>query len=106
MNRLLLTAVCATLAASAPAVAGDAAAGKEKSKACVACHGADGNSPAPEFPRIAGQHQDYLVKTLLAYKSGARKDPIMAAQAASLSRRDIEDLAAYYSQQRGLVTKY
>lgn len=106
MKKTLFTACCAMLLAGAPAIAGDAAAGKEKSKTCAVCHGADGNSPAPEFPRIAGQHPDYLVKTLLAYKSGARKDPLMAAQAASLSRRDMEDLAAFYSQQKGLVTKY
>lgn len=73
---------------------------------CAACHGPDGNSPAPDFPKIAGQHYDYLVKALVSYKSGARKDPIMAPQAATLSRRDIEDLAAFYSQQKGLVTKY
>lgn len=55
---------------------------------------------------IAGQYYDYLVKTLTHYKSGARKNPIMAPQAANLSQRDIEDLAAYFSQQQGLVTKY
>lgn len=106
MKKLLLGVWCAILMASAPAIAGDAAAGKEKSKTCAACHGPDGNSPAPDFPNIAGQHYDYLVKSLLGYKSGARKDPIMAPQAATLSRRDIEDLAAFYSQQKGLVTKY
>lgn len=106
MNKLLLSALCLTLMASAPAFAGDAAAGKEKSKTCAACHGPDGNSPAPDFPKIAGQYYDYLVKTLIHYKSGARKNPIMAPQAANLSQRDIEDLAAYFSQQQGLVTKY
>ena len=106
MNRLLATFCCAWLAAAAPALAGDAAAGKEKSKTCAACHGPDGNSQAPDFPRLAGQHYNYLVKVLSDYKSGARKNPIMAPQAANLSRRDIEDLAAFYSQQQGLVTKY
>lgn len=106
MNRLLMTVVSVLLFAAAPALAGDAAAGKTKSKTCAACHGPDGNSASPEFPRIAGQHYDYLVKMLKRYKSGERKDPVMSAQAANLSRRDIEDLAAYYSEQKGLVTKY
>lgn len=106
MNKLFGAAIGMMLLASAPAYAGDAAAGKTKSKTCAACHGPDGNSASPEFPRIAGQHYDYLVKTLKRYKAGERKNAIMAPQAANLSRRDIEDLAAYYSQQRGLVTKY
>lgn len=106
MNRLFLTAIGALLLAATPALAGDAAAGKTKSKTCAACHGPDGNSVSPEFPKIAGQHYDYLVKVLTRYKTGERKDAIMSAQAASLSRRDIEDLAAYFSQQKGLVTRY
>jgi cytochrome c553 len=106
MNRILITAIASMLLASAPALAGDAEAGKRKSKPCAACHGPDGNSVSPEFPRIAGQHYDYLVKALQRYKSGERKDPIMAPMAANLTRRDIQDLAAYYSQQQGLYTKY
>ncbi len=94
------------LAASAPAFAGDAEAGQKKSQQCVQCHGPDGNSPAPAFPKIAGQHYDYIVHSLKDYKSGARKNPIMAQQAEKLTIRDIEDLAAYYSKQRGLVVKY
>ena len=100
--------VCAvvvmTSVATGLAIAGNAAAGKEKSKACAACHGVDGNSASADFPRLAGQHNDYLVKSLQGYKSGARKNPIMAPMGANLSQRDIEDLAAYYSQQQGLVT--
>jgi len=106
MNKTILTAACLILAASASAYAGDPAAGQRKSKTCVACHGPDGNSPAPEFPKIAGQHEDYIIKALKDYKSGARKNPIMAPMAAPLSVRDIEDLAAYYSSQKGLVMKY
>ncbi|HXV12329.1 MAG TPA: cytochrome c [Burkholderiales bacterium] len=106
MNRILITAIASMLLASAPALAGDAEAGKRKSKTCAACHGPDGNSISPEFPRIAGQHYDYLVKALQRYKSGERKNPIMAPLTANLSRRDIQDLAAYYSQQQGLYTKY
>lgn len=89
-----------------PAWASDTVAGEKKSKPCEACHGPAGNSASPDFPRLAGQNYDYLVKTLNDYKSGARKNPIMAPQAANLSKRDISDLAAYYSSQRGLYVKY
>lgn len=105
-NKLLAAACVLTIVLSAPALAGDADAGKKKSQTCVACHGADGNSVAPDFPKIAGQHYDYLLKALQDYKSGARKSPIMAPLVANLSQRDIEDLAAWYSSQSGLVTKY
>jgi cytochrome c553 len=106
MRKSAILAVCLA-ALAAPALAGDPAAGREKSKTCAACHGPDGNrTTSPEFPRLAGQHYDYLVKALQHYKSGARKNPIMAPMAAPLSQRDIEDLAAFYASQRGLVTKY
>jgi cytochrome c553 len=91
---------------SGSALAGNPAAGEAKSKPCAACHGADGNSATADFPRLAGQHADYLVKALLDYKSGARKNPIMAPQAANLSKRDMEDLAAFFSRKQGLAQKY
>ncbi len=106
MKKLLWAACCAALFASAAVMAGEPEAGKEKSKTCAACHGPDGNSQSPDFPRLAGQHQDYLAKALNDYKSGARKNPIMAPQAANLSKRDIADLAAYFSRQQGLMVKY
>lgn len=107
MKRMILGACCLFLAASAPALAGDAEAGKKKSQTCAACHGPDGNTPiGPDFPRLGGQHYDYLVKSLQGYKSGARKNPVMNPLAANLTQRDIEDLAAYFSSQRGLYTKY
>ena len=59
----------------------------------------------PDFPRIAGQQPDYLEKVLKDYKSGARKNAIMAPQAANLTDQDIADLAAYYSAQNGLFVK-
>lgn len=80
-------------------------AGKEKSRPCAACHGPDGNSPAADFPKLAGQHYDYLLKALKDYKAGERKNPIMAPQVANLTARDMQDLAAYYSRQPGLVGK-
>lgn len=106
IKKIILAAGCAALIAGGFAQAANPAAGKEKSKTCAACHGPDGNSAAPDFPRIAGQHYDYLVKALSDYKAGERKNAIMAPQAANLSKRDIEDLAAYFSRQQGLVVKY
>jgi cytochrome c553 len=106
MNKLILAAASLVIFACGPAMAGDPASGQKLSQTCVACHGPDGNSPSPEFPKIAGQHYDYLVKALKDYKAGTRKNPIMAPMAANLTPRDIDDLAAYYSSQRGLVIKY
>jgi len=98
-------AVVALAMGCAPALAGDAAAGKDKSSVCAACHGADGNSPTPMFPKLAGQHEDYLVRALTDYKLKNRKNEIMAGQVAALSPEDIADLAAYFSSQSGLVVK-
>ncbi len=77
-------------------------AGKEKSAACQACHGASGYSPAPQFPIIAGQYVNYLEHVLLQYKSGERKDAIMEGMMAGLSHQDIKDLSAWYASQEGL----
>lgn len=82
---------------------GDAAAGKEKSTVCATCHGPDGNSLAPNWPKIAGQYSNYLAKQLKEYRlgeKGLRNNPVMAAQAANLTDQDIADLAAYYSSQK------
>ncbi len=80
-----------------PAAAGDAAAGKAKSAICAACHGADGISPSPLWPNLAGQKEAYLVKQIKAFKNGERKDPSMAPMVAALTDADIENLAAYYA---------
>ncbi|NDP42068.1 MAG: cytochrome c [Aromatoleum sp.] len=104
---LIALAAVAALGASA-AHAADVAAGKAKAKeVCAACHGDDGNSPTADFPKLAGQHGDYLAKALRDYKSGARKNPIMAGFAGALSKQDIENLAAYYnSQPAALSARY
>jgi len=87
-----------------PAQAADAAAAKKTvTEVCQACHGLDGNSAAPDFPKLGGQHPDYLAKALRDYKSGARKNPIMAGFAATLSPTDIDNLAAYYAAQPAAV---
>jgi cytochrome c553 len=101
MKRILFVLVI-SLVTSSVVHAGDPAAGKAKSQACQACHGADGNSPAPNFPKLAGQYQNYLLRALMDYKSGARKNPIMSAQVAALSEQDMKDLAAYFAGQKGL----
>lgn len=92
----------AALILSSQLMAADLDAGKSKAaEVCASCHGADGNSPAPNFPKIGGQYRTYLAKALHDYKSGHRKDPIMAGMAASLSAADIENLAFYYSSLPG-----
>lgn len=99
----LFVSVCMILTSTSILAAGDPAAGKEKSQACAACHGPDGNSPSPQFPILAGQYADYLVHALTAYQTGKRKNPIMQPMAAPLSEQDKEDLAAYYASQKGLT---
>ena len=101
MHRRFLVAVIALLASGAAAgvFAADLAAGKAKAaEVCAACHGADGNSAAADFPRIGGQYADYLAKALQEYRSGERSHPSMRAISASLSDQDMADLAAYYAQ--------
>lgn len=89
------------------AVAADLAAGKQKAEqVCAACHGANGVSAVADFPKLAGQYNEYLIRALKDYKSGARKNPIMADQASKLSERDIDDVAAYFSSLQALSTKY
>ena len=86
--------------APASAFAADLNAGQAKVKeVCQACHGLEGNSTVADYPRLGGQYPDYLTKALRDYKSGARKNPIMAGFAATLSDKDIENVAAYYSSQ-------
>lgn len=100
-----IAAAVLTLAMAGPAQgAGDAERGKAKSETCIACHGADGNSPSAAFPRLAGQHASYLVHALKAYTTGERSNPIMQGFAANLSQQDREDLAAWYASQQGLRT--
>lgn len=91
---LILTLLSINIAVAA---SGDASAGKTKAAACAACHGADGIGAAGNYPNLAGQHSDYIVKQLKAFKSGDRKDPLMGSMAAPLSEQDMADVAAYFS---------
>lgn len=98
MKRFLtLCAFAALFSSGSTLAAGDAAAGKAKSAPCAACHGPDGNSVNPEWPNLAGQFPEYIVKQLQDFKSGARKNPLMSPQATALSVQDMEDLAAYFA---------
>jgi cytochrome c553 len=107
MHKILFS-VAAILSLSATSVfaEGNAEAGKQKSQLCIACHGADGNSATADFPKLAGQNADYLVAALKQYKSGKRKNQIMAGFATGLSDADMANLAAYFSSQKGLELKY
>jgi cytochrome c553 len=102
MKRILVVLAAATLAAPAFAK-GNAAAGEAKAKqVCAACHGVDGSTPTtPDFPYIGGQYYDYLVRALTDYKTGARKNAIMAGMAKPLTDQEIQDLAAYFAGQPG-----
>ncbi len=79
--------------------AGDAAAGKNKTAMCTACHGTDGNSPAPNFPKLAGLGEKYLAKQLIDIKKGTRKILEMTGMLDALSDQDLADIAAYYAAQ-------
>ncbi len=84
---------------SADTSMGDAAAGKGMSAACAACHGADGNSAVPSFPKIAGQGDRYLLKQMQDIRDGARPVPTMAGQLDGKSDQQLADIAAYFSSQ-------
>ena len=80
-------------------------AGKVRSFLCIGCHGLNGEGKEaaygqPAFPRIAGQIQGYLIKSVNDYKSGSRNDPMMGAIAKGLSDDDIANLAAFYSTKK------
>jgi len=96
---LVALIVCTAVTGSVMA-AGNAANGKAKSAVCAGCHGVDGNSAAPNFPKIAGLDGSYIAKQLADFKSGARKDPTMVGMVAALSKKDMEDLGAYFSSQK------
>lgn len=96
----LMVAVATLVVAGNATAAGDAAAGKSKAASCVACHGPEGNSTNPLWPKLAGQHAAYLEKQMKAFKSGERKDPLMSPMAAPLSDQDMKDISAYFASQK------
>ncbi|HEX9173284.1 MAG TPA: cytochrome c [Telluria sp.] len=110
MKKLIIALFCGVVSLNAFA-SGDVAKGAELAKKynCAACHGADFNKPIdPTYPKLAGQHADYLAHALVAYKRGAgkngRNNPIMTAQVQPLSNQDMKDIGAYLSSLPGQLT--
>ncbi len=101
MKKVLILAGSVLLGLSQATVAqtGDAANGKELSVTCSACHGADGNSAAPAFPKLAGLGEKYLLKQMKDIRDGARPVPTMAGQVDNMSDQQLADLAAFYDSQ-------
>jgi len=84
---------------TAAVVPGSAEAGQGKAAVCAACHGMDGNSADPQYPKLAGQHERYIARHLALYKSGERNNAIMLGFAAMLSPQDMRDIGAYFAGQ-------
>jgi len=100
MKQLLQFVIGLSLLISLPVFAlGDPGSGQGKAAVCAACHGADGNSAVPNWPKIAGQHASYLQRQLALIKDGSRPVPEMAAITPNLSDQDMADLAAYFASQ-------
>ena len=108
MNKLIVSLLLtlgitgAAVAAEGP-VKGDATAGQAKAAVCGACHGPDGNSPAPNFPKLAGQGERYLTKQMHDIKDGKRTVLEMTGLLTNLNDQDLADLAAYFASQKGSV---
>ena len=81
---------------------GDASKGANMVAACAACHGADGNSMVPSFPKIAGQYEDYLYQALKSYKDGTRNNAIMSGIASTLNEKQMRKLSKYFASHNGL----
>jgi cytochrome c553 len=83
-----------------PATWGNADAGATKAAACAACHGLDGNSADPLYPKLAGQHEQFIARQLKLFKSGERQNAIMLGFAATLSAQDMRDIGAHFARQK------
>ena len=106
MTGMRVSLLVGSFALAAAAHGADLAAGQAKAKEiCQACHGLDGNSTVADYPKLGGQYPDYLAKALRDYKSGARKNPIMAGFAGALTPQDIDNLAAYYASQPPVLAR-
>ena len=89
-------------AATAAVKPGDATAGQGKAAVCGACHGIDGNSADPQYPKLAGQHEAYIARQLTNFKAAKRQNPIMLGMATPLSEQDMHDVGAYFSSKAAL----
>ena len=103
MNKLIVSLLLTLGITGVAHAAGDATAGQAKAAVCGACHGPDGNSPAPNFPKLAGQGERYLTKQMQDIKSGKRTVLEMTGLLTNLSDQDLADLAAYFASQKGSV---
>ena len=103
VSLLLTMGVSGIAQAAGTTVVGDAAAGQAKTAVCGACHGPDGNSMAPNFPKLAGQGDRYLLKQLHEIKDGKRQVLEMTGQLNNLNDQDLADIAAYYASQKSSV---
>ncbi|MBD9464686.1 c-type cytochrome [Pseudomonas sp. Pdm06] len=103
MNKLIVSLLLTLGISGVAHAAGDAAAGQAKAAVCGACHGPDGNSMAPNFPKLAGQGERYLNKQLHDIKSGKRTVLEMTGLLTNLSDQDLADIAAYFASQKGSV---
>jgi cytochrome c553 len=98
---LMALVYASIVAGAAPAPKPDIERGKQlATTVCAACHGADGNSPVPANPVLAGQLADYIARQLAAFKSGARPSPIMQGMAAGLAPEDMVNVGAYFEAQK------
>lgn len=95
--RAAILAALALAAAGPASAAGDPALGREVAQTCQVCHGLDGIALLPNAPNLAGQNEQYLIKQLLDYQTGARNDEQMSIIAQGLSDEDIANVAAWYS---------
>jgi cytochrome c553 len=99
----LLVGVSLGLATTAAHAAGDPVEGARKAKTCLGCHGVPGYRnayPSYHVPMLSGQHPEYIVSSLKAYREGSRQHANMQAQAAALSEQDMLDIAAFFGQSK------
>ena len=99
-----VSAYLATLNAEGVTAGGSGAPAFDKAAACAACHGQNGISVNATWPTLAGQYEDYLLKSLRQYRDGTRTDPVMSAQAALIAEEDVARLARYFAGLDGLAT--
>ncbi len=103
MKKIIVSSLVVLLSLTGAAqAAGDAVAGKNKAMACGGCHGMDGNSMVPAFPKLAGQGEKYIAKQIADFKANAtRKDGTMFGMAMMLAtEQDALDVGAYYASQK------
>jgi cytochrome c553 len=100
MKKIVLAAALLAGFSGIAHAAGNAEAGKQKAATCVACHGADGNSIAPNYPNLAGQHESFIYKQLMDFKAGKRTDPTMNAMVLPLDDQAMQDIAAFFASQK------